>query len=170
MHPEKWNRKGGTLSQFNYKKLIDNNRHYYLTQYKMSANSENDMIVYLNFLQLCRENHLTEVKEYFDRYCDSIDVDRMYFYSTPLTMAIEHNTFEVVEYLITVCRANIDISLLYATSCNNVDIVRLVLDKGVDTSLKNWGGQTALEIARDNNFTKIIAILESPMIKSANKV
>ena len=91
-----------------------------------------------------------------------------------LVVAIDKNSYDVVEWLITVYGANVNrgfIPPLFCAVCNNkVEIVKLLLDNGADTNVKNGCNQTPLDIAREYNCTEIIEILESPMIKSANKV
>jgi ankyrin repeat protein len=57
-----------------------------------------------------------------------------------------------------------------AVISNNVELVKLLLANDADPNIKNQYNQTPLERARKENRTEIIAILESPMIKSANKV
>jgi ankyrin repeat protein len=140
----------------------------------MSANSEKD--ININFLMLCIKGTLEEVTEYFNLNYDLIDVNYVYLTQTNLIIAIGCNTYDVIEYLITVCGANVNslegavTPLMCAVISNNVELVKLLLANDADPNIKNQYNQTPLERARKENRTEIIAILESPMIKSANKV
>lgn len=50
--------------------------------------------------------------------------------------------------------------LITAARCDNPDIVRLLLELGADANAKNKDGATARTIARNNNFSKVLAVLD----------
>jgi ankyrin repeat protein len=94
---------------------------------------------------------------------------------TTLVMAIECNLYDIVECLITVGGVDVNHSERYtplfcALECRNFKVVKLLLNNGANTDVRNWKGQTPLDIASIYAPTEIIAMLKSPMIKSANKV
>jgi hypothetical protein len=132
--------------------------------------------VNLTFYEMCSTQPLSYLKKYFNLNQNLIDINNMRYGMLFLVEVVQKNRFDVAEWLITVCKANINglgrftSPLWCAVYNNNVEIVKLLLDNGANTNFKNLGGQTLLEVAREYNLTEIIAILESPMIKSANKV
>ncbi len=53
-------------------------------------------------------------------------------------------------------------ALMIACAKGNIEIVKILLKYGVDTSLTQITGQTALDIARINGYTTIVKLLERP--------
>jgi ankyrin repeat protein len=49
--------------------------------------------------------------------------------------------------------------LAYAASLGRAEVVELLLDRGADAALKNIRGQTALELAEENNQKEITELL-----------
>ncbi len=52
-------------------------------------------------------------------------------------------------------------ALVYAAGNNNIEIVKLLLEKGADPTRRDFDGKTALDYARKNKNTDVIKILEA---------
>jgi hypothetical protein len=132
--------------------------------------------VSLTFYEMCSTQPLSNLKEYFNLNHNLIDINYTQYGMSFLVVAVQKNRFDVAEWLITVCGANINglegyISPLVCAVYNyDVEIVKLLLDNGANIDLKDSFDRTPLEVARKYEHVEIIAILESPMIKSAKKV
>jgi ankyrin repeat protein len=50
--------------------------------------------------------------------------------------------------------------LLAAAYYGSLDVVKLLLERGADRSIKN-GGKTALDLAREGKHTAVVAMLEA---------
>lgn len=52
---------------------------------------------------------------------------------------------------------------MLASTEPSIEIVRLLLAAGADTKLQNYGGRTALDLARIHGCTEAIVLLEAAM-------
>jgi ankyrin repeat protein len=52
-------------------------------------------------------------------------------------------------------------ALVYAAGNNNVEIVKVLLEKGADPKRRDFEGKTALDRARENRSIEVIKILEA---------
>merc|ERR1719367_2733778 len=86
---------------------------------------------------------------------------------TPLVVAAKKGHFKVVKYLIS--KPNVDIdsqdifgrtALIWASYNNHEKIVQMLLKKGADKLIKDNYGQTALDVAKSQNFVNIAEILK----------
>jgi ankyrin repeat protein len=50
---------------------------------------------------------------------------------------------------------------MYAAARGYLDVVKLLLEKGADSSLKNNDDETALDLARKQNQQAVVQLLES---------
>jgi ankyrin repeat protein len=100
---------------------------------------------------------------------------------TPLHFAAYNCHGEACRALVSTCGANIDCRctwgftpLMNAAHYNSLQIVEVLLELGADITLQNDDKRAALEIAREEGYVEVVAILEAaeriPVIKSAYKV
>ena len=54
-------------------------------------------------------------------------------------------------------------ALMIAVSNQYINIVIYLIEKGADVTIRNNNGKTALDIAREKNFDKIVSLLEEAM-------
>ena len=85
---------------------------------------------------------------------------------TPLGAAALKGHLNVVKFLISQPNVNINgrnigwTPLIFATYGNHEKIVQSLLQKGADTSIKDYFGKTALDEAKSKNYVNIVKILQ----------
>ena len=97
---------------------------------------------------------------------------------TPLHTAIEENTlgesdnYKGVQIIQTFLDNNISVDLrdlrgrtplMIASQAHKTETVKFLLSKGADKTLKDYGGRTALDIARKNMCEECAALLKAPV-------
>lgn len=87
-------------------------------------------------------------------------------YATPLVLAITKGDVSVVKKFI---EYGVDVNemtngktpLMYAARYNNLEIVKLLLDKGAKTNIKDSNNLTALDYARISKATEVFEYLKN---------
>ena len=87
---------------------------------------------------------------------------------TALNYAAAANRPQAIELLLAsganvnaVSPARKESALMYAAARGYLDVVKLLLEKGADSSLKNNDDETALDLARKQNQQAVVQLLES---------
>lgn len=94
--------------------------------------------------------------------------DLEFYYGNYLLYAVSTNNVRIVDYLIE--NLNYDINsvgrdgvttLIRATQYNAIDVVRYLIENGVDVNAKDNNNKTAYDYAKDKNNIEIISLLEN---------
>lgn len=120
---------------------------------------------------------LEEVKKLLESGLKTDIINRNNKDNTPLHYAVEKSKKEIVdELLVEHWKTDIDAknrkgdtSLHIASSKGNKELVKLLLDKGARTGIKNLKGNTALELAKDEEIKAIISAKSETVVESSKK-
>ncbi len=90
-------------------------------------------------------------------------------YGNVIFSAVSGNNLLMIEYLLK--ERNVDINfqnnnqgytpLIFAVLCNKPEVVEYLINNGADISKTDANGRTALDIAKENNYTEIIELLNN---------
>jgi ankyrin repeat protein len=114
----------------------------------------------------CQKGHLAIIDKFLQHGADV----NAYIedYHTPLFQAIAQNKMDVFKRLLNEGAINVNlvdkegvIPLLLAAYNGHLEMVKQLVDKGADLSVKNKGGCTVKDIAKQKKHNKIIEYLEN---------